>query len=385
MAGSTRLPARRAFAESLKERLDGKDAEAMSSLGFKCLDDGVAGYIFDLVPLQLSLSAAKANNCRNGLVETDLTSGFPSRSLSLEGELQQHLEEFPLDPQSNDNITSPLTSLIHTSLTPLPATKPRIVNSATGPLELLRLIGEVGIDLFEAGWAVDAASIGVALDFQFPVLGHSTNPANGSAQVADEGRIVEVNVEKANGVSARKRIGHNLYEGAYTFDFSPLASCFDGAALATAPGGLIKDICPCAACSPIIPATRIAHDSIMSGEEEIDSGKANHNPYKPSFTRAYIYHLLHTHEMSAHALLVMHNVSVVERFLEGVREVIGSERGLEGFWEEVEKFEEVHPDEDREELMEEARKCWKEVDLARGRGRLKREMERQKEAEVVDE
>ena len=385
MAGSTSLPARRAFAESLKERLDGKDAEAVSSLGFKCLDDGVAGYIFDLVPLRLPLSAAQASktdNSWNGLAETDLNLGLPSTSSPPEGELQEHLEQPPLDPQSNDNIVtspSPLSSLVRASLIPLPVTKPRMINSATGPLELLRLIGEIGIDLFEVGWAVEAANVGVALDFQFPVPGHSKNTANGSAQVADEGRIVEFKVERANGDPVPKRIGHNLYEKAYTFDFSPLASCFNGAA---APGGL-RNICPCAACSPIIPATRIAHDSVISSEEETKGGKAY--PYKPAFTRAYIHHLLHTHEMSAHALLVMHNLSVVERFLEGVREVIGSERGSEGFWEEVERFEKVHPDEDREELMEEARKCWKEVDLARGRGRLKREKERQQEAEVVNE
>jgi len=44
-----------AFSESLLETLQGKEAEVVKPL--KCLDDGVVGYLFDLVPLRLSLAA----------------------------------------------------------------------------------------------------------------------------------------------------------------------------------------------------------------------------------------------------------------------------------------------------------------------------------------
>ena len=46
MAGGTSIPARKAFAENLLEKLLGREAEAIRPL--EKLDDGVVGYSFDL-------------------------------------------------------------------------------------------------------------------------------------------------------------------------------------------------------------------------------------------------------------------------------------------------------------------------------------------------
>ena len=49
MAGGTSIPARKAFAENLLEKLLGREAEAIKPLEKL---DGVVGYSFDLVPLR---------------------------------------------------------------------------------------------------------------------------------------------------------------------------------------------------------------------------------------------------------------------------------------------------------------------------------------------
>jgi queuine tRNA-ribosyltransferase len=218
-----------------------------------------------------------------------------------------------------------------------------LLNSIESPHEVLRYISEIGIDIFDAHWAQRAADIGVALDFAFPVRSTGT----------------------------KKDIGHSLYEAQYTLDFAPLADSFRGALSeeTTTP------ICPCAACSPITPATRTYHGADtpdFSREESRDDGVAI---YRPHLSRAYIHHLLHTHEMSAHTFLVMHNLAVLEAFLAGVRALISDAPGR---WaEEVLKFGERY--DESMAVFDRAKLSWKEVELARGKGRLAREKERQEE------
>ena len=55
MAGLTSIPARQDFAESLLEQLHNAEAEAVKP--HKCLDAGVTGYMFDLVPIHLTLGS----------------------------------------------------------------------------------------------------------------------------------------------------------------------------------------------------------------------------------------------------------------------------------------------------------------------------------------
>ncbi|KAJ3556989.1 hypothetical protein NM688_g1723 [Phlebia brevispora] len=141
MVGGTEDRARKAFSETLLEKLQGKEMEVASPL--TTLDEGLRGYVFDLVPLRASiLQEAKGN-------------GTP------------------------EDTTARIQALMDVSLRPLPTSKLRVVHSAASPHEILRLIRDVGVDLFDARWAQHAATLGVALDFSFPVrdpalLQHST-------------------------------------------------------------------------------------------------------------------------------------------------------------------------------------------------------------------
>lgn len=304
MAGGTCIPARKAFAENLLEKLHGPQVEVIKPL--EKLDDGVVGYSFDLVPLRQSLYAQHRNANDSMLSQTDL-----------------------------------LISLLDSSLAILPRNKLRLINSTKSPHEILKLISTIGIDLFDAQWAQQAADIGVTLDFQFPVCGTETRQA---------------------------QIGHNLYDSKFSLDFNPLADAFRGVFTAD----VDLPICLCAACSPISPFTQIFH-----GVDTPTNYQPEPEPqYKPPFTRAYIHHLLHTHEMSAHALLAMHNLQVLSSFFAGIRQVLAlssSERWMR----EVSRFMEMY--DESLDVFEAAKLSWKEVDLARGKGRLVREKMMQQE------
>jgi len=93
------------------------------------------------------------------------------------------------------------------------------------------------------------------------------------------------------------------------------------------------------------------------------------------YTRAYVHHLLQTHEMSAHTLLALHNLAVLDLFFAGVRRVLAEQP--ETFSQEVTRFEQVY--DGNLGVLAEAREAWNEVTLARGKGRMAREREKQKE------
>lgn len=303
MAGGTSIPARKAFAENLLEKLQGRDAEAIKPL--EKFDDGVVGYSFDLVPLRQSIDA-------------------------------QHQQANDSTPSHTDHHIP----LLQSSLSVLPITKLRLINSTKSPHEILQLISSIGVDLFDAQWAQQAADIGIALDFQFPVRGKEEQ---------------------------RTDIGHDLYDSRFSLDFNPLANAFRGAFAVD----IDLPICLCAACSPTSPSTRIFHGVDTPSNDEPKS-----NPqYKPHFTRAYIHHLLHTHEMSAHALLAMHNLQVLSAFFAGIRQVLASSTS-EKWIEQVDRFTNLY--DESLDVFKSARLSWKEVDLARGKGRLVREKEKAK-------
>ncbi|KAJ7594090.1 tRNA-guanine(15) transglycosylase-like protein [Mycena floridula] len=287
MAGDVSLAARRAFSDSLLE----EEAEKP----FKCMDDRITGYTFDLEPLYRSLDANK----------------------------------------SQDEVE--VVSLLQASLSSLPTSKPRFVNSCQSPHEMLRLIQNIGIDMFDAHWAQHAADIGIALDFVFPAKDNTAKRRDG-----------------------RCDLGHNLYETRYAHDFSPVSDSFRGQ-LCDDPKDL--EVCICAACSPISPGTTLSHSSLDG------TGLEKSDVYQPPFTRAYLHHLLNTHEMSAHSLLVMHNLTVLDVMFRNVRSII-ADSGPEVFAAEVERFVAEY---DEKALFEEAALMWKQVDLDRGKGRLSRE------------
>ncbi|KZV67379.1 tRNA-guanine transglycosylase [Peniophora sp. CONT] len=323
LSGGLVPSARKAFAESLLEPLYGKDLDSIRP--FKSLDDGVCGYTFDLAPLHKSLSP------------TSPLKNIPSSSsLNVRGTL--------VELDSNPNVPSPstieqLVPLLQASLTPLPTTKPRIAHSAGSPHEMLVLIRDVGIDLFDAQWAQRAADVGLALDFTFPV-------------------------PPSTSTSTKRDLGHNLYSTLYTRDFSPLADSF---APGNAPSSNTRPRCNCMACTIHKPTSVLRHSKMDEKMEYTEDY---------FYSRAYMHHLLHTHEMSASAFLVTHNLSVLDSFLAGVRDVLAIRP--EEFGEEVERFLEGYDGELM--VLGRARVGWAEVELARGRGRLNREKGKQGES-----
>ena len=326
MAGGINPSARRAFSQALTETLFGPEADKVKPL--KNLDEAVTGYTFDLAPLRKSLRRD---------TEADNT----------------------------------LLHLVRTSLQSLPFGKPRIANSVRGPQDVLRFISTIGMDLFDSHWAVDLATSGIALDFTFPVVSLPTGPS--STRTRDGGKT---------------DIGHNLYDGKYATDHNRLSALFlDGQSKPSLPAS--TDIatvgqrwCPCMACSPVSPPVQLKHSRAD------EHGPDPSAEYQPPYTRAYIHHLLHTHEMSAHALLTVHNLSVVDQFFADIREVLERD-SVDKFAEEVQRFRDWYDDDeavggagaDEVEVVggimgREAKRDWGSVDKARGKGRLAREKEK---------
>lgn len=342
MAGAASIPARRAFAESLVEKLFGLEAEAIKP--FQTLDHGVLGYTFDLVPIRLSLEVYPP---KRSIDETP-----PMTPVPHSGSTPAPLQEVKPDHVRAMNMDE-LSTLLRASLEPLPVEKLRLVNTVQTPHEMLRLISTIGIDLFDAHWAQRAADFGVAFDFSFP----APSPIL-SAKTRNDGK---------------HDIGHNLYSDSYKLDFSPFSS----------------STCSCRACVPVAASARISHgvdDTSYSLEHNFS---VTHDLAPPSLqgrtklavTKAYIHHLLHTHEMSAHSLLVLHNLSVLDAFFASIREFIRRLDVIGEEWEkEVRRFQEYY--DETLAVFDEAKRAWREVDLTRGKGRLARE-KRQEEGRML--
>ncbi len=316
MAGGTEERARRAFAECLVESLYGKDLDLISPL--KTLDEGVRGYVFDLVPLRASI--------------------------------QQEAENV----SSPEEVTARIQSLMSVSLRSLPVSKLRIVHSAGSPHEILRLIRDIGVDLFDARWAHLAANLGVALDFCFPVR--------------DQDIQLPICRGPDRSLDGKLELGHNLFSTNYAHDHTRLASTFRDAYAASSSGSSVP-ICTCAACSPIPPASCIEHSTVDPQAGQTDT----HPTPQPPFTRAYIHHLLHTHEMSSHALLAMHNLTMMDAFFASIRQVLSQVDGITVFKTEVDKFAATYSEDMT--VLSNARVDWARVEKERGKGRLMREKE----------
>lgn len=296
LLGGSVSAAREALSDNLLEPLEGNLATSL--LHLNTLDEGVSGYVLDLVPIRLSA-----------------------------------------------NSTTPSTiDLLNTSLERLPQSKPRILTGLSSPHQILEHVLHCGIDLFDSAWAQRAADWGVALDFTFP--------------------IPTKNLETE--VTAKTQVGVNLYDEKYAMDFGGLRTTF---------GEENSERCPCIACTPMYNPNPIVHHVL---DEPAPIQQTSDIPHT---SRAYIHHLLHTHEMGSHAMLTSHNLSVLSSFFDGVRNVLTSPDGdLE---EEVQRFGRVYADPiDASEkgVLEEGRKRWEEVDLARGKGRMKREKEEKERA-----
>ena len=346
MSGGTSIPARRAFSSSLIESLNGPEASLLNP--FKSLDEGVAGYTFDLKPLRQAIEATERKE--NGAMTVGILP--PTNGIGANATVMADLDSDLALPAHTDSIVP----LLQASLAKLPEEKVRVLNSTEGPHEILQYITEVGVDVFDAGWAQRAADNGIGLDFKFPVK------------------------EAKSDDKPKRDIGHDFYDAKYAIDFGTISDCFRGAFVGSTDGQVQDErpICPCATCSPHVPQHQISH-GVDTPEYTLSSLMPEDGRAKSHYSRAYIHHLLHTHEMSAHTLLVMHNLAVLSQFFEGIRDVIkalsSSERPEGGWAEEVQKFHDTY--DIGRALFEQARKRWREVDLARGKGRLAREREKE--------
>ncbi|KAH8822859.1 tRNA-guanine(15) transglycosylase-like protein, partial [Flagelloscypha sp. PMI_526] len=226
-----------------------------------------------------------------------------------------------------------LVDLLQASLTPLPSEKLRLATltsnpspryadsqaSETSPHEILALVDQVGIDLFDTdAWAIECAEVGVGFDFIFP----------------------------APSADVQRDIGHNFYLPTHANEFVPLSI----------------DCC-CPTCSAARSSDPISHSSIDDFPP----------PQSHIHTKAYVHHLLLTHEMSGHSLLVRHNMHIVERFFDGIRNIL--QTSPSSFKSEIERFRATYrvPI----ELMDTAYAEWARVEYERGKGRLARERERE--------
>jgi len=305
LVGGPIAQARASFSRSLLEPFDDKERLQVSDL--KNLDDGVVGYAIDITSLQHSL------------------------------------------PEETGPEVTP--ELLRTSLEALPDGKPRLVTGSTDPYQVLKLIREVGVDIFDTQWAFDAAQWGVALDFSFP-----PPPA------------------KTRDPPAQRRVGHNLYDVNYAVDSNPLTDAFlPGSSTSNNPSS--APICDCVACSPEFEVKVIDHSPLTSellrSRGITSHPTANATAKALPMTRAYLHHLLQTHEMLAHALLVSHNLAVVEAFFAGIRRILSLPEP-DQFTKACDAFRQIYP-EDSWGVLEQGKRCWTKVDKERGKGRLARD------------
>ncbi|KAM0791429.1 hypothetical protein ACM66B_005887 [Microbotryomycetes sp. NB124-2] len=212
-----------------------------------------------------------------------------------------------------------VASLLNASFAPLPRTKPRVAQLVRGPHAILRLVRDCGIDLFVEEWSNYCATIGVGLDFEFPV-GNEPDDTSGPSRVTASGKL---------------DIGHSFFDERYLTSFTNLSS----SPLALYPS---------------------RHDET--------------GPAPP--TRAYIHHLLHAHEMSASVILAMHNQLVMQQFFEQIRTLIDKRDG--SFENQVDKFFEVYDEGIMSgkragvyDCVERAQRAWLKVEKERGKGSLK--------------
>jgi queuine tRNA-ribosyltransferase len=89
--------------------------------------------------------------------------------------------------------------------------------------------------------------------------------------------------------------------------------------------------------------------------------------------------------MSAHTLLVVHNVAVLDALLTGVRTILSGHADQNEaaaiFAREVDRFEEVY--DGAMSVFYTAQDNWKDVKYARGKGRLAREVQKDKDVRSV--
>ncbi|KAG1871443.1 hypothetical protein F4604DRAFT_2014215 [Suillus subluteus] len=132
LAGGTSTSARRAFSHSLTETLHELEANAVKPL--LCLDEGVAGYSFDLAALHVRPAPLSTSNDRGGGIEIAEHSLILQNSESLARTPTPNTAVTPtslssgmIEPLSFFSLAPTLDELLCASLDPLPIAKPRLV------------------------------------------------------------------------------------------------------------------------------------------------------------------------------------------------------------------------------------------------------------------
>jgi queuine tRNA-ribosyltransferase len=362
--GGTNANARRAFARGLVESLDPSDWQklnpgrdisarargndegsivgstivanvtAASGPPIERLDETLTGYVLEIAPIQSELRAQLGK--QNGVVPPPLPTTAPSaRSHAFATNILAAPDPLESDILNYaEDMDARLPELVRSSLDDLPSHKPRLALGLglASPHVMLGLI-EQGVDLVDSALAIRCASAGVALDFVFPVVGEHSG--------------------------GKLDVGHNLYDSSYEQQFARLSDEITDTSNASLSE---KPACCCSTCLPVWETRPVEHSKIDELASD-DGGSC----YAPAYTRAYIHHLLHTHEMSAHTLLTFHNLAVVEAMMAGARSTI--ENGT--FEKELRLFEARYDGGMR--VLRDAEKAWRSVDRARGKGRLARE------------
>lgn len=189
---------------------------------------------------------------------------------------------------------------------------------------------DVGLDLFVDEWSSYCSTVGVALDFTFPVI--------------DAESLVNTPSSPPSTLPSGKRdVGHSFFRLEFDRTFVPLSS----SPLASAPEG------------------------------------AQH-PFGPEPpTRAYVHHLLQAHEMTAHVILALHNHLVMHSFFGAIRNLLAMGDG--SFESEVERFFAAYEEAERGAYpcVLEAKEEWTRVDRERGKGSLKDKLRIDAEEEVA--
>lgn len=204
---------------------------------------------------------------------------------------------------SNVGVDDTTAALASASFDYVDSSKPRLALCPNGPHEMLSLIAANGIDLFMDEWSSAMSSIGIALDFMLDTASNAKEESAPSQQ-----------------------LGINLFDDKYARDFSPLAG----------------------------PAT------MQALEERYGAEALGDLP-----TKAYLNHLLHTHEMTSHVLLAMHNTCIMDLFAHQIRKSI--QNGT--FEQKRDLFEKTYTR--RLTAWSEASAEWSRVNRERGKGRLK--------------
>ncbi|CED84657.1 trna-guanine transglycosylase [Phaffia rhodozyma] len=248
-----------------------------------------------------------------------------SASRSIQG-IQHHPSPTPLFIQE-------INSLLESSLEELSAEKPRYAPAALSPFEMLDLV-ERGWDLFDYTPAEEAAEAGVAFSFEFPVPTEteSTEPED---------------------------IGINLYDPRFEFDFTPLKP--------TGKKTLVSH--------PTFDQNPIQHCPLSKIDVEKDT--------QPAFTKAYIHHLLLTHEMLSNLLIATHNNAHLDAFFSSIRHLLSGPDGPARFAAEKARFFSHYA-----QTTEELEQGWQGragVKFVRGKGSMGKDRDLQKAKKDIEQ